>query len=156
MLSMSFPQWQKIKIAIHLWPSNSMNGEWSCTSLYLSICPSIRLSICLTVTHISQCSCHIIMQFSGVITTDRTDVHAKDRGQTSKVKVTEVKTNLFQLGHFSKVTPVWIHRWLQNDAQSLKRYTGGVLLSFKVISKILNLSGTKSCQVWPELSIYGP
>ena len=155
MLSVSFPQWQKIKDAIHLWPSNSINGEWSCTSLYLPVWPSIRLSICLSATHISLCSCHIIMQFPGVVTTEKSDVHARDRGQTSKVKVTEVKTNFPQFGHFSMVTPVWIHRCLQNDAQSLKGHIGGVLLFFKVITKILRLPGTKSCQVWPALSVYG-
>ena len=43
-------------------------------------------------------------------------------GQRSKVKVTEVKklSNFTQIGRFRTVTPVWIHQWLQNDAQSLK------------------------------------
>ena len=31
------------------------------------------------------------MKISGVITIDRSDVHAKDQGQMSKVKVTQVK-----------------------------------------------------------------
>ena len=40
------------------------------------------------------CSHHlIIMKFSGVITNDRSNVHAKDQSQGSKVKVTEVNTN---------------------------------------------------------------
>ena len=34
------------------------------------------------------------MKFSGVITNDRTNVHAKGQGQKSKVKVTEVTTQL--------------------------------------------------------------
>ena len=34
------------------------------------------------------------MKFSGVITTDRSDVHAKGQSQRSKVKVTEVKTQV--------------------------------------------------------------
>ena len=60
-----------------------------------------------------QCSYHCsIMKFSGVITIDKS-VHAKDQGQRSKVKVTEVKT---QLSHFWTVTPVWIHIWRWNDA----------------------------------------
>ena len=28
--------------------------------------------------------------------------------------------NLTQIGHFRTVTPVWIHQWLRNDAQSLE------------------------------------
>ena len=50
------------------------------------------------------CSHHsIIMQLSGVITNDKSDVHAKGQGQRSKVKVTEVDT---QLSRFRTVTPV--------------------------------------------------
>ena len=53
------------------------------------------LSVCPSVTPFWQCSCHcIILKFSGVITIDRRDVHAKGQGQRSKVKVTEVKTQL--------------------------------------------------------------
>ena len=43
------------------------------------------------------------MEFSGVITNDKSEVHAKGQGQRSKVKVTEVTT---QLNHFRTVTPV--------------------------------------------------
>ena len=43
------------------------------------------------------------MKFSGVISIDKSDVHAKGQGQSSKVKVTEVKT---QFTHFRTVTPV--------------------------------------------------
>ena len=69
------------------------------------------------------CSHHrIITKFSGVITNDKSDVHAKSQGQRSKVKVTEVKklSNLTQIGVFRTVTPVWIHQWLRNDEPSLK------------------------------------
>ena len=53
---------------------------------------AIQMSIRLSVTPFSLCSHHhIIMKFSGVITIDRSDVHAKGQGQSSKVKVTEVK-----------------------------------------------------------------
>ena len=34
------------------------------------------------------------MKFSGVITNDQSDVHAKGQGQRAKVKVAEVKTQL--------------------------------------------------------------
>ena len=57
------------------------------------------------------------MEFSGVIIIEKSDVHARGQGQRSKVKVTEVKT---QFSRFRTVTPVSIHIWLRNDAQSLK------------------------------------
>ena len=82
-----------------------------------SVRPSVRLSVCLSVTPFWLCSHHhIIMKFSGVITSDQSDVHAKGQGQRSKVKVTEVTT---QLNRFRNVSPVWIHIWWWNDAYSL-------------------------------------
>ena len=69
------------------------------------VCPSVRPS----VTPFWLCSHHrIIMTFSGVITNDQSKFHAKGQGQRSKVKVTEVTT---QLNRFRTVTPVWIHIW---------------------------------------------
>ena len=43
------------------------------------------------------------MKLSGVIINDRSDVNAKVQGQRSKVKVTEVKT---QISRFGTTTPV--------------------------------------------------
>ena len=61
-------------------------------------------SVCPSFTPFSRCSHHpIIMKFSGVITNDKRKVHAKGQDQRSKVKVTEVKT---QLNRFRTVTPV--------------------------------------------------
>ena len=37
---------------------------------------------------------------------------------------------LTQIWHFWTVTPVWIHWWLWNDAQSLKQHRGGSLFIF--------------------------
>ena len=42
------------------------------------------------------------MKYSGVITSDKSDFHAKGQGQRSKVKVTEVAA---QLKRFRNVTP---------------------------------------------------
>ena len=96
-------------------------------SVRLSVC----LSVCLSVTPFWLCSHHrIIMKFSGVITTDQGNVHAKGQGQRSKVKVTEVTT---QLSRFRTVTPVWIHIWWWNDIYSLMLLRRGALLFFKVI-----------------------
>ena len=57
---------------------------------------------------------HIFMTFSEVITIYRSVVHAKDQGQRSKVKITEVKT---QFSRFLTVSPVWIQIWRWNGAK---------------------------------------
>ena len=74
------------------------------------------------------------------------DVHAKGQRQRSKVKFIEVKT---QLSHFRTITPVWIHIWWWNDAQSL-------MLLRKGARQISRSHGTKKIrQFWPELSVSG-
>ena len=135
-----------------LQPSSSMNG-----SVCLSVCPSVRLSVCLSVrlsvTPFWLCPHHrIIMKFSGVITNDRSEVHAKGQGQRSKVKVTEVNT---QHSRFRTATPVWIHIWWWNDAQSLILLRICVILFFKVICQISSSHGTKNRRFWHELSVSG-
>ena len=44
------------------------------------------------------------------------------QGHPSNFKVTQLKKSsiLTQIGRFRTVSPVWNHRWLRNDAQSLK------------------------------------
>ena len=102
--------------------------------LYDWFSPSVRPSVCLSVTPFSPCSHHrIIMKFSGVITMVKSDVHAKGQGQRSKVKVTEVNT---QLSRFRTLTPVWIHIWQWNHTHSWKQRRRGALLFFKVIRQI--------------------
>ena len=118
-------------------------------SVRLSVCPSV----CLTVTPFWLCSHNrIIMKFSGVITNDQRKVHAKGKGQRSKVKVTEVTT---QLNRFRTVTSVWIHIWWWNDAYSLMLLRRGDLLFFKVIRQISKSLGSKNCQIWPRLGVSG-
>ena len=74
-----------------------------------SFCLSVCLSVLLSVTPFWLCSHHcIIMKFSGVITKDRGNVHAKGKGSRSKVKLTEITT---QLSRFRTVTPVLIQIW---------------------------------------------
>ena len=126
---------------------------WMVFSVCLSVCLSVRLSVCLSVTPFWLCSHHrIIMKFSGVITNDKSDVHAKDQGQRSKVKVTEVNT---QLNRFRTVTPVWIHIWWWNDAYSLMMLRRGALLFFKVICQISRSHGSKKRRIWPRLGVSG-
>ena len=90
------------------------------------------------------------MNFSGVITIDRSDVHAKGQGQRLKVKVTEVKA---QLSRFRTVTPVWIHIWQWNHAYSLKWHRRGALLFFKIICQISRSNGAKYRRFRPEVGV---
>ena len=124
-------------------------NEWFSPSVCLSVCLSVRPSVtpCWLYSHH-----RIIMKFSGVITSDRSDVHAKGQGQRSKVKVTEVTT---QLNRFRTVTPVWIHIWRWNDAYSLIMLRRGVLLFLKVIRQILRSHGSKNRRIWPRLGVSG-
>ena len=141
--------------------------KWRCTFLaatkqlykwyFPSVCPSVCLSVCPSVrpsvTPFWLCSPHhIIMKFSGVITNDKSKVHAKGQGQRSKVKVTKVTT---QLNRFRTVTPVWILIWWWNDAYSLMLLRRGALLFFKVIRQISRSHGSKNRQIWPRLGVSG-
>ena len=126
---------------------------FSCDQAALQMVFSVCLSVRLSVTPFWLCSYHrIIMKFSGVITNDQSKVHAKGQCQRSKVKVTEVTT---QLNHFRTVTPVWIHIWWWNDAYSLMLLRKGALLFFKVIRQISRSHGSKNRQIWPRLGFSG-
>ena len=126
---------------------------WMVFSVRLSVCPSVRLSVCPSVTPFWLCSHYrIIMKFSGVITRDQGKVHDKGQGQRSKVKVTEVTT---QLNRFRTVTPVWIHIWWWNDTYSLMLLRRGALLFLKVIRQISRSHGAKNRQIWPRLGVSG-
>ena len=121
--------------------------------LYDWFSPSVCLSVRLSVTPFSPCSHHrIIMKFSGIITMVKSDVHAKGQGQRSKVKVTEVNT---QLSRFRTLTPVWIHIWQWNHAHSWKQHRRGALLFFKVIHQIPRSHGSKNRRIWPRLGVSG-
>ena len=110
---------------------------------------SVRPSVSPSVTPFSQCSCHrIIMKFSGVITIDESDVHAKVQGQRSKVTVTEVKNHV---SRFRTVTPVWIHMWWWNDAQSLMMLRRGALLFFKVIHQVWKVTQDKKLPILTQI-----
>ena len=89
------------------------NSFFSCDQAALwmvqSIClhPSVRLSVCLSVTPFSLCFNHcIITKFWRVITIDTSDIHAKGQGQRPKDKVTEVMT---LLSHFWTVNPQFVY-----------------------------------------------
>ena len=66
------------------------------------------------------------------------------QGHPSNFKVTRLykSLNLTQIGRFQTVTPVWIHRWLWNVAQSLKQQRRDAKLFSKVIHQISRSHGT--------------
>ena len=68
----------------------------------------------------------------------------------SEVKVTEVMTSL---SRFRTVTPVWIHIWWWNDAQSLMLLRRGALLFFKVIRQISRSHDEQNRWFWPKLGV---
>ena len=109
--------------------------------LYEWFCPSV----CLSFTPFSLCSHHgIIMKFSEVIANGRSEVYAKGQGQRSKVKVTEIKTQLIR---FRTITPVWFHISWWNGAQCLMLYKRCVLLIFKVICQISRSHSQKKLSI---------
>ena len=63
--------------------------------------------------------------------------------QISRSQGTKKSQNLTLIGRFRTVTPVWIHRWLWNEAQSLTWYRREVLLFFTVIHQISTSQWTK-------------
>ena len=76
--------------------------------------------------------------------------------QISRSHGTKKSPILTRIEHFRAVTPVWIHRWLWNDAQSLMRHKRDDLLFFKVIRQISRLHRTKKNRRFRlELSVSG-
>ena len=151
--------WTNIRLSQCKWRNHQKYIIFSCDQAALwmvqSVPPSVRPSarVCPSVTPFWLCSHHrIIMKFSGVITSDRSDIHAKGQSQRSKVKVTEVTTQLYR---FRTVTPVWIHIWWWNDAYSLIMLRRGALLFFKVIHQISRSHGFKNRLIWPRLGVSG-
>ena len=54
--------------------------------------------------------------------------------------------NFTQIGNCGAITPVSIHWWWWNDAQSLKLHRRGALLFFKCIRQISKSHRTKNCR----------
>ena len=138
---------------ISKWPPGGHIGFLAATKqLYEWYFLSVCLSVCLSVRHTFLTMFPSSYHHSGVITNDRSDVHAKGQGQRSKVKVTEVTT---KLNRFRTVTPVWIHIWWWNHAYGLMLLRRGALLFFKVIRQISRSHGSKNRRIWPRLGVSG-
>ena len=118
--------------------------------LYKWYFPSVRLSVCLS--HLFHHVPIIVSSWNFKELLPWSNVHAKGQGQRSKVKVTEVNT---QLSLFRTLTPVWIHIWQWNHANSWKQHRRGALLFFKVIRQISRSHGSKNRRIWPRLGVSG-
>ena len=62
---------------------------------------------------------------------------------------------LSRIERFRTVTPSWIHQWVRNDAQSLKKHRRGALLFCKVIRQISRSHGSKNRRIWTRLGVSG-
>ena len=101
-----------------------------------------------SVTPFSPCSHHrIIMKFSWIITNDTSDVHAKGQSQRSEVKFTGVKT---QFSRFRTITPVSIHIWWWNDAESLMLLGRGALCFSRSSVKFQGHTAKKIVDFYPN------
>ena len=124
--------------------------DWFSPSVCPSVCLSVRPShLFLHVPIIvSSWNFQELLPMTKVTSMQKVKV----RGQRSKVKVTEVNT---QLNRFRTVTLVWIRIWWWNDAYSLMMLRRGALLFFKVIRQISRSHGSKKRQIWPRLGVSG-
>ena len=109
--------------------------------LYLTMNGSVRPFVRLSVRH-------IFFHYVPIIISSRNFHELLPLTGVTKVKVTEVKT---QLSRFQAVTPVWIDTWQWNDAQSLVLHRRGSLLFFKVIHQISRSHGQKVADFDPNL-----
>ena len=105
----------QLLVIIQSWHCRKVRADiFSCDQAALWMIQSVRRSARISFTPFSLCSQHrIIMQFSGIITIDRSDDHTKGQGQRLKSQRSNVLT---QFGRLWTVTRVWMHRWLWNDA----------------------------------------
>ena len=125
---------------------------FSCDQAALWMVQSVRLSVCLS--HLFDYVPIIVSSwnFEELLPMIKVTSMQKGQGQRSKVKVTEVNT---QLNHFRIVTPVWIHIWWWNYAYSLMMLRRGALLFFKVVHQISRSHGSKKRRIWPRLDVSG-
>ena len=130
----------------HQWSWGGVS--WFCF-VRLSVCPPVRPSVCRPN--------RVSSVFSTILARSISNLHILSTNFRRCVTCQAFERNLkfefllkFFLFHdFWTVTPVWVHQWLQNDAQSLKQHRTGALLFFKVIHQISRSHGTEK---WPILT----
>ena len=115
--------------------------EW----YFLSVCPSVRLSVRHTFLTMFPSSYHHEIFRS---------YYQWQKWRPCKRSRSEVKGQGHR-GHdpnfrFRTVTPVWIHIWWWNDTYSLMLLRRGALLFFKVIRQISRSHGAKIAEFHPD------
>ena len=115
--------------------------EW----YFLSVCPSVRLSVRHTFLTMFPSSYHHEIFRS---------YYQWQKWRPCKRSRSEVKGQGHR-GHdpnfrFRTVTPVWIHIWWWNDTYSLMLLRRGALLFFKVIRQISRSHGAKIAEFDPD------
>ena len=139
-------RWSRNKTGANFLAATKQLYDWFSPS----VCLSVRPSVCHTFFTMFPSSYHHEI-FRSCYHGQKCR-HAKGPGQRSKVKVTEVNT---QLSRFRTLTPVWIHIWQWNHAHSWKQHRRGALLFFKVIRQISRSHGSKNRRIWPRLGVSG-
>ena len=125
---------------------------FSCDQAALWMVQSVRLSVCLSVCHTFLTMFPLSYHHEIFRSYYLWQKWCPCKRSRSKVKVTEVTT---QLNSFQTVTPVWIHIWWWNDADSLMMLRRGALLFFKVVRQISKSHGSKNRRIWPRLGVSG-
>ena len=126
--------------------------DWFSPSVCLSVCLSVRPSVCLShLFHhvpiiVSSWNFQELLPWSKVMSMQKVKV----RGQRSRSQ--RSTPNLAVSG---LLTPVWIHIWQWNHAHSWKQHKRGALLFFKVIRQISRSHGSKNRRIWPRLVVSG-
>ena len=116
--------------------------------LYEWFSPSVRLSVRLSVTPfenfpviVSSWNFHQWLPLTRVMSMQKVKVRGgRSRSQRSKPSWA-----------FQTITPVWIHIWWWNDAQSLMWHRRGALLFFNVIRPISRSHGTKELSILTQI-----
>ena len=139
------PVVRSVKQSNQFWPNSeswsvkTFQRLFSCDQAALWVVQSICLSVCLSVRHtfftmLPSSSHHEIFrsyyQWQKWCPCKRSRSEVKSQGhrgqnpsypfQDCKSQGLKKSSNLTQIGRFRTITPVWIHQWLWNDAQSLK------------------------------------
>ena len=147
--------WIKIYMLIFI-QDNAVDHVFSCDQAALqmvfSVCPSVRLSVRPSVRHTFLTMFPSLYHHEIFRSYYQWQKWRPCKRSRSKVKVTEVTTQLYG---FRTVTPVWIHVWWWNDAYCLIMLRRGALLFFKVICQISRSHGSKNRRIWPRLGVSG-
>ena len=119
---------------------------FSCDKAAQRTLQSVRLSVCYTFFTLFPSSYHHEI-FRSCYQWQNWCPCKRSR---SEVKVTKIKT---QHSRFWTATPVWIHIWSCNDAQSLMLLRRGALLFWRSSVKFQGHTAKQNRRFWPKLCV---